>query len=412
MSSMTTTTQAAPAARPGAVTPPGGGATGDAKDLRDVALAFQRAASRPALMQIGTTIVPLVLALIAMHAGLAAGWWWVVPLLALPAAALTVRTFIIQHDCGHGSFLPSRRANDAIGRLCSLLTFTPYAHWRRQHAQHHGTWNDLDRREGRGSDIYSTCLTVAEYRALGPWARRWQRFARHPVVALILLPPIIFLVVYRVPFDTPATWRKERRSVHLTSGALLALHGGLGLALGFGPAMTVLLAVMVPASIAGVWLFSLQHHFEGAQWARHESWSPVAAAIGGSSFLRLPRALQWVTGNIGYHHVHHLAPRIPNYRLEACHNAHPAFATARVLGIRDGMRASRYALWDEAEDRMVTFAEVGRRRPSGRGDDLRQQGAGPAVAVHRRQDRAEWDAEHARAGTAPAASHGSASAPG
>lgn len=337
---------------------PSGAALGAMKELRDVALAFQRAAPRVALFQLGTTVLPLVLAIAAMHAGLALGWWWVVPLLALPAAGLTVRTFVIQHDCGHGSFLPSRRANDVIGRLCSLLTFTPYAHWRRQHAQHHGTWNDLDRREGRGSDIYSTCLTVAEYRALAPPARRWHRVMRHPAVALLIVPPLIFLFVYRVPFDTPAAWVGERRSVQLTNLALLAVHGALGLALGFGPMLLVLLAVMIPASIAGVVLFSLQHHFEGAHWARHEAWDPVAAALGGSSFLRLPRVLQWLTGSIGFHHVHHLAPRIPNYRLEACHNAHPAFGTARVLGLREGLRASRYALWDEAEGRMVTFAEA------------------------------------------------------
>jgi omega-6 fatty acid desaturase (delta-12 desaturase) len=337
--------------------PPAGSFRGD-RHLREVVLAFQRAAPGIALYQIGTTIVPLVLAIATMHAGLALGCWWVVPLLALPAAGLTVRTFIIQHDCGHGSFVPSRRANDVIGRLCGLLTLTPYAHWRRQHAQHHGTWNDLDRREGRGGDIYSTCLTVAEYRALRPWPRRWHRVMRHPVVALILLPPVIFLILYRFPFDTPTAWQGERRSVQLTNLALLSLHGGLGLALGFGPTALVLLAVMVPASIVGVWLFSLQHHFEGAHWARHDTWDPVAAAIGGSSFLRLPRVLQWLTGSIGFHHVHHLAPRIPNYWLEACHNAHPAFGTARVLGIREGLRASRYALWDEAEDRMVTFAEI------------------------------------------------------
>lgn len=323
-------------------------------------LAFQRPTGRIAIFQIATTILPLLLAIAAMHAGLSLGWWWLVALLALPAAALTVRTFIVQHDCGHGSFLPSRRANDVVGRLCGLLTLTPYAHWRRQHAQHHGTWNDLDRREGRGSDLYSTCLTVAEYRALPRWSRRWHRLTRHPVVTLVLLPPLIFLFVYRVPFDTPASWRAERRSVHLTNLGLVALHGGLGLALGFGPVLLVLLAVMVPASIAGVVLFSLQHHFDGARWARHEAWDPVTAALEGSSFLRLPRPLQWLTGSIGYHHVHHLAPRIPNYRLEACHNAHPAFTTARVLGLREGLRASRYALWDEAAGRMVRFGDAER----------------------------------------------------
>jgi len=201
-----------------------------------------------------------------------------VPLLALPAAGLTLRVFIIQHDCGHGSFVRTRQANEIIGSVCSLLTMTPYAHWKRQHAQHHGDWNNLDRRAGNEMDIYSTCLTVEEYRALGPWAQRWHRLVRHPVVAVLLLPPIIFVAFYRLPVDMPASWRSERRSVHLTTLALLLLHGGLALWLGFGPVLAVLLAVMIPASIMGVWLFSLQHHFEGAEWLRGAAWDPVAAA--------------------------------------------------------------------------------------------------------------------------------------
>lgn len=331
--------------------------------LREVALRFQRAEPRTALFQIVTTLPPLAALLAAMHAGLALGWWPIL-VLGMPAAALTVRTFIFQHDCGHGSFLPSRRANDLLGRFCSLFTMTPYAHWRRQHALHHGTWNDLDRREGRGVDIYSACLTVAEYHALGPWRRRLHRCVLHPTVALLLLPPLVFLLLYRLPFDTPRAWRAERRSVHLTNVSLLAFHGGLGLALGLGPAAAVLLATMVPASILGVWLFSLQHRFEDARWAQHENWDPVEAALYGSSFLRLPRMLQWITGSIGFHHVHHLAPRVPNYRLEACHQAHPGFGVAPVLTLRQALAAWRYALWDEEAGRMVTFAEAAQGRPS------------------------------------------------
>jgi omega-6 fatty acid desaturase (delta-12 desaturase) len=331
--------------------------------LRDAAICFQGAVLRTAVAQVCSTLLPLVALIAIMHAGLAVGWWWPVPVLALPTAGLTVRTFIIQHDCSHGSFFASRRADAVLGRICSLFTMTPYTHWRRQHAQHHGTWNDLDRREGRGSDIYSSCLTVAEFSALRPWRRWLYRLLHHPAVALLLLPPFIFLVLYRLPFDTPAAWQNERRSVHLTNLALFALYGSLGLILGFWPVALVLLAVMVPASIVGVWLFSVQHRFEGAHWARHADWDPVAAAIEGSSFLRLPRPLQWLTGSIGFHHVHHLAPRVPNYRLEECHNAHPAFAAVKVLTLKEGLRASRYTLWDEASGRMVTIAEGVSRRP-------------------------------------------------
>ena len=261
-------------------------------------------------------------------------------------------------DCGHRSLCRARRANDLLGRFCSLLTLTPYAQWRRHHAKHHGAWNDLDRRNAHGRDIYSSCLTVAEYNALGTWRRQLHRTAKHPAISLLVLPPLIFLVLYRFPFAAPRTWRAERRSVHLTNLSLVALHGALAAMLGVGPVAAVLLAVIVPASIVGVWLFSLQHHFDGTHWARHAHWDPVDAALRGSSFLRLPRLLQWVTGNIGFHHIHHASPRVPNYRLEACHSAHPGFTVASVLTLADGLRASRHALWDEGRGRMVTFAEA------------------------------------------------------
>jgi acyl-lipid omega-6 desaturase (Delta-12 desaturase) len=310
----------------------------DAASLREVLERFQDPLPHVATRQIVTTILPLIALLAVMHAGLAFGWW---PLLALgiPAAALTVRTFIIQHDCGHGSFCRTRRANDLLGRFCSLLTLTPYAQWRRHHAKHHGTWNDLDRRNGR--DLYSSCLTVAEYNALGACHRRLHRIAKHPAISLLALPPVIFLVLYRFPFSAPRSWRAERRSVHLTNISLVALHGALAAMLGVGPVVAVTLAVMVPASIVGAWLFSLQHLFDGAHWARHVQWEPVDAALRGSSLLRLPRFLQWVTGNIGFHHVHHASPRVPNYRLEACHGAHPGFTLASVLTLADGCCARR-----------------------------------------------------------------------
>jgi omega-6 fatty acid desaturase (delta-12 desaturase) len=331
----------------------------DAASLREVLARFQDPLPRVATWQIVTTILPLIALLVAMYVGLAFGWWPVLTL-GVPAAALTVRTFIIQHDCGHGSFCRARRANDLLGRFCSLLTLTPYAQWRRHHAKHHGAWNDLDRRNAHGRDIYSSCLTVAEYNALGTWRRRLHRTAKHPAISLLVLPPLIFLVLYRFPFAAPRTWRAERRSVHLTNLSLVALHGALAAMLGVGPVAAVLLAVIVPASVVGVWLFSLQHHFDGTHWARHVQWDPVDAALRGSSFLRLPRLLQWVTGNIGFHHVHHASPRVPNYRLEACHGAHPGFTVASVLTLADGLRASRHALWDEGRGRMVTFAEAGR----------------------------------------------------
>src|SRR5216683_8378931 len=230
-----------------------------------------------------------------------------------------------QHDCGHGSFFRSRWANELIGSLCSLMTLTPYAFWRRQHARHHGSWNNLDRRAASGLDIYSSCLTVAEYRALGRWRRRLVRLANHPIVANLLLPPLVFVILYRVPFDAAKGWRHERLGVYLTNLALADFIGGLGLAVGYGRVAAVQLPIMVIASIVGVWLFSIQHRFEHAQWMPDASWSFAVASLGGTSYLRLPRLLQWFTGNIGFHHVHHVDPRIPNYRLEECHNADAGF---------------------------------------------------------------------------------------
>ncbi|MGH7095025.1 MAG: fatty acid desaturase family protein [Stellaceae bacterium] len=275
--------------------------------------------------------------------------------LSVLAAGFLVRIFIIQHDCGHGSFFKSRRANYLTGILCSLMTLTPYAFWRRQHARHHGSWNNLDRRAASGLDIYSSCLTVAEYRGLARWRRAVVRITNHPIVANVLLPPFVFIVLYRVPFDAAKNWRRERHAVYLTDLALVALVGSLGLALGYGRVAAVQLSVMIWASIVGVWLFSIQHRFEHALWAPEGNWDLVAASLRSSSYLRLPRVLQWFTGNIGFHHIHHINPRIPNYRLAECHKATVEFRAASPLTLWAALRALRYTLWDGDQRCLVSF---------------------------------------------------------
>ena len=272
--------------------------------------------------------------------------------LAPLAAGFLVRIFIIQHDCGHGAFFRSKRANDIVGFLCSLLTLAPYASWRRQHAGHHGVWNDLDRRD-RGVDIYSTCLTVAEYEALSRSGKLWYRLTRHPVVTHIVLPPVIFFLLYRLPFDMPRSWKRERRAVLLTNLGLVGLYGGIGYMLGFGTTAVISVSVMILASIIGVWLFSVQHRFEGTHWARHEAWDATDAALRGSSYLKLPRVLQWFTGNIGFHHLHHLNTRIPNYRLRECHESTAALTRVRPLTLWRALRAPGFLLWDEERQAMV-----------------------------------------------------------
>ena len=293
----------------------------------------------------------------AMYLTFAMPLWVMLPL-AVPAAGFLVRIFIIQHDCGHGSFFRSRRANDLIGCLCSLMTLTPYAFWRRQHARHHGSWNNLDRRAASGLDIYSSCMTVAEYRALGRWRRGFVRWGSHPLVANLLLPPLVFILLYRLPFDAAKGWRRERYAVYLTNLALAALIAGLGMVLDFGRVAAVQLPIMTLASIAGVWLFSVQHRFEHALWTPEGEWKFTAASLRSTSHLHLPRVLQWFTGNIGFHHVHHLNPRIPNYRLEECHNSDVGFQSAPRLSFRNAIVALRYTLWDPDLGQLVPFRSV------------------------------------------------------
>jgi omega-6 fatty acid desaturase (delta-12 desaturase) len=280
--------------------------------------------------------------------------YWIVLALAPVAAGFLVRIFIIQHDCGHRAFFRSKRWNDGLGFVCSLFTLTPYASWRRQHAGHHNVWNNLDRRN-TGADIYSSCLTVDEFLAMNAWRRLWYRVTRHPIISNIILPPLVFLVLYRTPFDMPSAWRHERLAVLATNLALAALIASLGVFFGFDRLVEVQLPVTVLASIIGVGLFTVQHRSERTVWARQANWNPAEASLEGATYLRLPSILQWFTGNIGLHHVHHLNPRIPNYRLQQCHDAVPVLADVPAMTLWTAFDAMRYVLWDQGQKRMVRF---------------------------------------------------------
>jgi omega-6 fatty acid desaturase (delta-12 desaturase) len=325
-------------------------------DLRRIAASFAQPNHWKGLFQLLTSFGPFLLACAAMYLA-----YPISPLLtlalALPAGALLLRVFIVQHDCGHNSFFASRRANALTGRMCSLITMTPYANWGRQHGLHHASWNNLDRSTG-GSDIYSACLTVREYRALSRWQRLLYRLPRHPLVANLLLPPLVFLLLYRVPFDTPRDWVRERWSVYMTDAALVAMFGTLVVLLGWREVLIVHLPIMVVASILGVWLFSLQHRFETARWTAKGDWTFVGAALDGSSWFRLPRLLHWLTGNIGFHHVHHLNPHVPSYKLSAAHDAVQAHHPTPPLSLWRGLSAPWLTLWDEEGGKLVRFRDV------------------------------------------------------
>lgn len=302
--------------------------------------------------QLVSTIGLLVAALIV-------GYWfmsrapWVTALLTVPIAGLLIRTFIIMHDCAHGSFLPWPKANDAIGFMTGVLTFTPFSQWRREHALHHASSGDLDRR-GYG-DV--TTLTVAEYRALSRWGRLKYRLYRHPIV-LFGIGPLHMIVVQRFRFPGLATGSKQMWGLWMTNLALVGLGAATVLAFGWKSVFLLYLPAYYLAAAGGIWLFYVQHQFEEAYWERGKSWDYATAAITGSSHLRLPGVLNWFTGHIGLHHVHHLGPRIPNYRLKAAHEENEIFHAAPELTLRSALRTLSLTLWDEESGRMVGFRGV------------------------------------------------------
>jgi len=304
-----------------------------------------------ALTQLLTTGLPFLAVmtclLIALHHGVLAA------MLLLPVgAALLVRLFIIQHDCGHGSFFASPWANGLVGRALSLLTLTPYAFWRRDHAMHHAGTGNLDRR-GAG-DV--TTLTLAEYRAL-PFRRRMvYRLYRHPLVMFGVGPAWLILLRLRIPRGHPFRRWRDWVSIVGTDAALAALVAALMVIWGPIPVLLGWLPVMLLAATIGVWLFYIQHQFENAYWEARQHWDFHAAALSGSSFYDLPVVLHWVTGNIGFHHIHHLASRIPNYRLRECHEANPLLQEAPRLTLLQSLRCARLALWDAEQRKLVPFS--------------------------------------------------------
>jgi acyl-lipid omega-6 desaturase (Delta-12 desaturase) len=324
-------------------------------DWRKVVARYQGSDVARSLFQLVTTLGLLVATLVAMHRMLHVAVW-VTLVLIVPAAGFIIRTFIIMHDCSHGSFLPWPKANDAVGFITGVLTLTPYSQWRREHALHHASSGDLDRR-GNG-DV--TTITVREYLALSRWNRFRYRLFRNPAV-LIGLGPIHMMVLQRFRVRSKATGSVQLWNVWMTNVAIAGLIATLILAAGAQSLLIIYLPAYYLATMGGVWLFYVQHQFEDAYWEDHANWDYATAAVQGSSHLRLPRILQWFTGSIGLHHVHHLGPRIPNYRLQRAHDENPIFHEAPVMTILQGVRALRLTLYDEQARRMVRFKDLRRK---------------------------------------------------
>ena len=286
-----------------------------------------------------------------MFHSVSVSWWLTVPLAVL-AGGLLVRVFIIFHDCGHGSCFKSRWANNTCGFICGVLTFTPYYRWRWEHARHHATSGNLDHR-GTG-DVWT--LTVQEYLDASRWKRFAYRVVRNPLVLFVIGPLFLLLIQERCPY--PNGNRRERRSVWWMNLAILAMVLGLGAAFGIVPYVLIQLIILSVAGSAGVWLFYVQHQFEDAYWERSEDWDYTAAALKGSSFYKLPKVLQWFSGNIGFHHIHHLSPRIPNYFLERCHESSPMFGAVQAITLRSSLKSLSFRLWDESINKLVGFRHL------------------------------------------------------
>lgn len=308
------------------------------------------------LGQLLTSIVPFVLLWVLMWVSLQFSFWLML-LLAFPAAGFLVRLFILQHDCGHGSFLKSKRANDVLGCALSALTLTPYYRWRKHHAVHHATSGDLDRR-GCG-DVHM--LTVGEYRALSTLKQLFYRVHRHPLVLFGIGPFVYFVVLQRFAFYDPRSWKKERANVYWTNLALAMGVVVMARLIGLQQFLMIQVPIMAIAASAGVWLFYVQHHFDPTYWQRHADWDYFDSAIEGSSYYQLPAVLQWLTANIGLHHIHHLDSRIPNYRLPKCFDENPALQRAHRLTLWKSLSCASLKLWDEERAVMVGFPERGPR---------------------------------------------------
>jgi omega-6 fatty acid desaturase (delta-12 desaturase) len=330
---------------------------GDRQSWGRAIAAFSRSDTRKAIWQLINTLVPYFAVLTLMGFSVVRGWPYPVTIaLALPASALAIRIFIFFHDCCHGSFFPSQRANRILGYITGILSFTPFDDWRRSHIAHHATAGDLDHR-GTG-DVWT--MTVDEYLAAPRRKRLGYRLVRNPFFLLLVVPFWLSLISYRIPHRGAGA--KAALSVMITNLALGAIFAAVALTVGWKVYVLVQLPVIVISWTIGVWLFYVQHQYEDTYWTRHQDRDPLQAALKGSSYYKLPRVLQWFTGSIGLHHIHHLRPRIPNYHLQDCQDSVPALQSIKPLTLGSSLRSVAMNLWDERNQKMVSFRAI-RGRP-------------------------------------------------
>jgi omega-6 fatty acid desaturase (delta-12 desaturase) len=322
-------------------------------DLIQVVSKYAQADYKKAFLQLANTFLPYfglwALMIVTVVYGLPV---WTTLLLALPAAAFLVRIFILFHDCCHGAFFPSRRANQFLGYIAGILTFTPFADWQRTHIIHHAASGNLDRR-GTG-DIWT--LTVDEYRASSRIKRLAYRLFRNPLLLFTVIPFVLFVILQR--FSSQGAKKRERSSVVYTNFAIVAIMVAMSQSIGFGSYLLIQMPVIIMAASVGMWLFYVQHQYEDAYWERQQHWDLTSSGLEGSSYYKLPKVLQWLVGNIGLHHIHHVRANIPNYNLQRCHDEVQLLQTVKPLTLRASLKSLWLNLWDEQKQKLVSFRSI------------------------------------------------------
>jgi omega-6 fatty acid desaturase (delta-12 desaturase) len=312
---------------------------------------FEQSNTKSSVRQLLNTFLPFFLLWVAAYFSLSVSYWLTL-LFAILASGFVIRIFIVFHDCCHQSFFKSRKANEILGTIAGVLTLFPYHQWRHSHSLHHATSSNLDKRGVGDMWLY----TVKEYFAASLWKRLAYRLYRSPFIMFGIGPIVTFVIQYR--FNVKGAKRSERINTWVTNLSVLALYGLLCWALGWQNFLIIQAPIFWVSGALGIWLFYVQHQFEDSYFENEEEWSYVKAAVDGSSYYKLPKLLQWITGNIGFHHVHHLSPRVPNYHLEEAHNAVPPLQQATTITLATSLKALRFRLWDEDNKAFVSFKQI------------------------------------------------------
>lgn len=317
-------------------------------NLKKLVAPYEKMNTKASVRQLLNTLGPLLLLWYAAYLSLSVSYWITLPITII-ASGFVVRTFILFHDCCHQSFFKNRLANEIIGTITGIITLCPYHQWKNSHAIHHATSGNLEKR-GTG-DMW--VLTVDEYAASSLLRRIAYRLYRNPFIMLGLGPIVIFLFTYR--FNTKGAKLKERINTYVTNASVILLYTLLCWAIGWESFVLIQAPIVFVAGFMGIWLFYVQHQFEESYFENDDEWSYVKAAVDGSSYYKLPKLLQWITGNIGFHHVHHLSPKVPNYNLEKAHNAAPPLQKATTITIGTSLKSLRFRLWDEQSKTFVGY---------------------------------------------------------